>query len=118
MSERLKRKLVLEVELPTLYVDDIPEAIEEFGGPDADVSEEILRDIGEVWSGLLVVRVIGEKDSVLQTVPLLVRSARIEDAPPPDRAEWGDGVDYLADECEELECHLPSLFLDRSGDAR
>jgi len=115
MSEttKLARRLVLEVELPEMNVDDLPEIIRDHGSSETSVSDEILNCIGDVSSGLLIVEVSGEKgDGDIVTVPALIRSARIEDEPPAPRRQWGENLERLAEKIDpDDEGKLPNLWL-------
>lgn len=108
----LTRRLVLEIELPEINVDDLPEIIRDHGSPETSVSDEILNCIGDISDGLLIVEVSGEKDSEIVTVPALVRAARIEEEPPTPRRQWGDSLEHLALKIDpDDEDKLPNLWL-------
>jgi len=109
---KLARRLVLEVELPELNVDDLPEIIRDYGDSATSVSDEILNCIGDISNGLLIVEVSGERDSEIVTVPALIRSARIEDEPPTPRRQWGENLEHLAGKIDpDDEGKLPNLWL-------
>jgi hypothetical protein len=95
MADERKRRLIIEFELPDFYCEDIPELLDEFGDPSEDRGDQILHEIGDISFGALTIEVSGEKDSVIKTVPVLARSARIEDEPP-------SVVDWLPDAMERL----------------
>lgn len=106
-----KRRLILEVELPTMYIDDLPEIIRDHGSSESDMSDEILNCIGEIGHGLLIVEVSGEKDSEIVTVPALVQAAKIENYPPTPRQQWGDSIEDLAWKVDpDEEDRLPNLW--------
>lgn len=107
----LERRLILEVELPEMYVDDLPEIIRDHGSSESSMSDEILSCIGEVSVGLLIVETCGEKDSEIVTVPALIRAAQIEDEPPTPREQWGDSIEHLAAKVDpDEEDRLPNLW--------
>lgn len=108
-SPDLTKTLVLEIELPTFYAEDL--ASENFrewvrtagGDPDNphDFGQEVLHEIGEVYSGLLTIKVSGEKDSEIVRVPVLMRGARVEDRPPTPESQYKDMADRLAERVDE-----------------
>lgn len=99
-NDQRQRTLLIEFELPTFYCDDLPELIAEHGWPDEPVSDQILRDIGEIYGGLLTVEVMGEKDSEIERVPVIARAARIEDRPPTPESQH-ENMRWLAERVDE-----------------
>jgi hypothetical protein len=113
----LTKALILEIELPQMYVEDIPGAIAEMGPPSESgpPGEAILSCIGEPTFGSLTTPITGEKCGDIVTTPFLVLDARIEDRPPRE-PEWLD--DAVADLAYE---GLPSdleIYMDEDGIAR
>lgn len=107
----LTKTLVLEIALPTFYAEDIAADSEQWQewlrmvDVDADdpgaVGDEILRNIGEVYHGLLTIEVSGEKDSETIRTPVLMVGARVEDRPPEPEEEWKDTLDDFAERIDE-----------------
>jgi len=101
--------LVLEVELPEFYAEDLraddpdwQRWLSDIGVDPSDakaVGEQILGNIGEVYSGLLTIEVSGEKDSEIVRTPVLMVGARAEDRPP---SEQYANAEYLAERVDEL----------------
>lgn len=95
--------LVLEIELPTFYAEDLRADEPSWQdwlkdcevAPDDHkaVGEEILHNIGDVHYGLLTVEIAGEKDSTVERVPVLMVGARVEDRPPEPEERWKDVLD-------------------------
>lgn len=100
-SDNRKRTLVIEFELPTMHVDDMPELLAEFGFPGETSGENILRDIGEISTGLLTVEAMGEKDSEIVRVPVIALDARIEERPPTEEKTYKVTTDDLAYKVDE-----------------
>lgn len=97
-----KKTLVLEIELPTFYADDIMDAIEYI--PEecrAAEHEEILGTIGEVYYGLLTIEIAGEKDSELIRTPVLMRGARIEDRPPTPGENYSEALEHFTEKVND-----------------
>jgi hypothetical protein len=100
--------LVLEVELPEFYAEDLrpddpnwQQWLELTGTDPADaeaVGQEILGNIGEVFCGLLIIEVSGEKDSEIIRTPVLMVGARAEDRPPSDDLR---NPEHLAERVDE-----------------
>jgi len=109
-SER-RSTLILEIELPRFYADDIrpdnPDWQDWLKTVDVDpgdaeaVSREILGNIGEIHQGLLTIEVSGEKDSEIMRVPVLMRGARVEDRPPTPEDQWRESLDWLGERADE-----------------
>lgn len=118
---KMSRRLVLEIELPEMNVDDLPEIIRDYGNSETSVSDEILNCIGDVGNGFLIVEVSGDKDSEIVTVPAIIRSARIEEEPPTPRRQWGKNLEYLAEKIDpDGDGKLPNIWLgaaEATGDA-
>ncbi len=93
MAEPQKTRLIVEAELPSFYCDDLADLCAEYSWPTFDATqptEDLLREIGEVRSGLLTVEISGEKDSdVAENLPILFRKAWVEQEPPSDVPDWG-----------------------------
>lgn len=97
--------LILEIELPEFYAEDMRadnpdwqrwlEMVDVDPADTAAVGQEILNNIGEVYSGLLTVRTVGEKSSEIVRTPVKMVGARVEDRPPADHE------DHLADDVDE-----------------
>lgn len=96
-----QRALVLEVELPNFYCDDLPELLAEYG-TDEPLGEQILREIGEVYHGLLTVVSSGPKgDSETIRTPVLMVGARVEERPPTPAERWQENLDDFAARIDE-----------------
>lgn len=100
--------LILEVELPDYYAEDLRPDSENWQDwlktVDVDptdieaVGREILHNIGEVHCGLLTIEVSGEKDSEIVRVPVSMVGARVEDRPPDTQTE---NAQHLAERVDE-----------------
>lgn len=111
-EQKATATLVLEIELPEFYAEDMrPDNaqwrswLEEMGTDPNDaaaVTQEILNNIGEVYSGLLTVEVSGEKDSTIQRTPVNVIGARVEDREPPEVSPNAQHLAERLDEDEEI----------------
>lgn len=108
--------LVLEIELPEFWAEDLrpddPDWQRWLADTETDpadpkaVGEEILRNIGEVYSGLLTIEVSGEKDSEIVRTPVVMVGARAEDRAPTRQtaapAQLAEKVDEPHDEARVL----------------
>jgi hypothetical protein len=76
------KHIVLEIEVPSIYVEDVEKLYEELGGERIfdDKSEFILNTIGEPGPCIISTEVSGEKDSDVITVWGRIRGAHLIDA--------------------------------------
>lgn len=110
-TQTARTTLVLEIELPTFYADDLraddpdwQRWLRDTGTDPEDaaaVGQEILGNIGEVYHGLLTIEVSGEKDSEIIRTPVLMVGARAEDRPPEPDEKWKTALDHFEEKVDE-----------------